>query len=264
MKKQFALLLCSAVAASAQESAYQALRTLAAERGDAVYGQITAVEGRDGKPAPESWRVAVDDPLARGGVREFEIVRGKVKSEKAPIRWSGGGTVRPIDFSKLNLDSTGAFTLAEEEAVRARVGFDAVDYNLGPDMGGNPVWTLRLIDRKKGDVGTVAIGADSGAILRRDFAGGASGGPGDFRDDARYLEGPPPEEEPSREMVWDPEEQRWKQPGIAGKLNRFGERVKRHFYRAGGVMEQFFTGSRTLDRDYREGGEEPPPQRYDE
>jgi hypothetical protein len=252
--KRFVFLLLLPVAApiaSAQESAYQALRHLAAEHGDGIYKQISSVEGREGAPHPEAWRVVVDDPLARGGVREFQVTKGRVASERAPVRFPGSEAGSPIDFAKLNLDSTGAFTLAEEEAVRAKVGFDAADYNLGPDTSGKPVWTLRLVDGRGAVVGTISIGASDGRVLRKEFPYSSER---DARrpthdDDDRYVGEPDPADTEDDDRYY---RGALKEPGLKGKLNRFGDRVKRHLYRAGGATEEFFTGNRTIDRDYRD------------
>jgi hypothetical protein len=160
-----ALILCFAplsliAAAPGPESAYQALRTVASQRGEDTLKHVIEVEGRAGVPQPVVWRIVLDDPTARGGVREFEVAHGKIVSEHTPVRtYSGSAAGALIDFHKLNLDSSGAFTVAEKEAQRTHVGFDSVDYILrtgdGPDA--TPVWVLHMMDSSHHSIGTLSV-----------------------------------------------------------------------------------------------------------
>src|SRR5215470_308943 len=101
----------------AQDTAYKALRTVGAQRGEKALNQVIAISGQSGRPQPVDWRIDLDDPAARGGVRELDIVSGRITSERTPVHPSQAGS-KPIDLTKLNLDSDGAFRTAEKEASR--------------------------------------------------------------------------------------------------------------------------------------------------
>lgn len=237
-------LLCVLVAvsltavASGRDTAYKALRAVGAKQGEAILNRVTLVEGLKGAPEPRTWRVVIDDPDTRGGVREFEVTGDRVAAERAPVGYAGGGAPEMMDFSRLNLDSSGAFTIANEEAARREVGFDSVDYTLAPDAKGRPVWTVRLLDENQLNVGTVLIAADDGSVLRIHGLD-REAGEETRRSDARYL----------REHGLGEEGEGG---GLLGKFERFGFKVKKHVYQAGGHLERFFTGERTIDRDYRD------------
>jgi hypothetical protein len=80
-----------------------------------------------------------------------------------------------IDFHKLNLDSSGVFTVAEKEAQKTRMGFDSVDYTLrtGDGADASPVWVIHMMDASHHSVGTLSVAADTGAIVSP-LAGGPS------------------------------------------------------------------------------------------
>ncbi len=122
------------------DSAYKALRALGTQRGEAILNHVIEVEGRDGTPKPAVWKVLLDDQTARGGVRQLEISNGQVISEHTPVRqYSGVGANVVMDFQRLNLDSPGAFTIANQEALRLGVAFERVDYLLRVnDQGDSP------------------------------------------------------------------------------------------------------------------------------
>jgi hypothetical protein len=244
------ILLALAGTAAAQDSAYKALRLLASERGRPLLNKVIEVVGSHGTPQPVKWKVTVDDPLARGGVREFEISGGKIVSERAPVRlYVGAGAPELIDFSRLNLDSTGAFDLANKEAVREQAGFDSVDYALRPDEDtGTPTWALHLVSSSGREV-TLFIAADTGRIVRTT---GMRGGPSreqrpDIADRPQPRSGEP--EPGQHDASWS------ESGGFVGHLERFDARMRRHLAHAGGSVEEFFTGNRTIDRNYRDPDE---------
>lgn len=217
-------LLCfSPLLASGSETAYAALRVVGSERGQPVLSRVLEVRGKEGIPQPQVWKILLDDPAARGGVRELEVSGGRIISERTPVRdYSGVSDEVVMDFQRLNLDSEGAFTVANQEAVRARVGFDRIDYLLSADETRRPVWTVRLVDASGSNVGSIFIAADSGEILRT--AGLAETTSGGERDSGSRR---------------------------SSGIHAFPEKVERHFRRAGGKLEEFFTGKRTIDRKYR-------------
>lgn len=215
----FALLL--PLAAFGKETAYQALRTVGSERSQSLLQSVIEVKGRNGVPQPDVWTVLINDPLARGGVRELEVSKGRVISERTPVQtYSGQADGIVLNFQKLNLDSQGAFALAETEARKARIGFFAVDYNLRcEEAGGTPLWVVQLLDDKQHSVGSVRIAADSGAILSASFT-----------------------------KVVETKSEWAAGGGLNGRVKRLGSTVGRGIKRAAGATEEFFTGERTIDR----------------
>jgi len=152
-------------AAVAQDTAYKALRAIGAQRGEKALGQILSISGKSGRPEPTEWIVKLDDSAARGGVRELNITNGQVSADRAPAK-SGYPGNRPIELPSLNLDSDGAFRVAEEEARRNQVGFDSVNYSLSSDpASGKPVWNLDLFDYDQQPVGQVRVNADNGKLV---------------------------------------------------------------------------------------------------
>ena len=180
--------------AKAQDTAYKALRSIGVQRGEKSLDHIVSISGRSGQPQPVNWTVLVEDPAARGGLREFDVVGNQVSAERAPVSRANG---KPVNLSNLNTDSDGAFNVAEVEARRHHVGFDLVDYTLASDpAAGTPVWTLNLLDAQRRPVGTVRIEADNGRIISgQDWvAGDGSSPPGGrsraYDADEAYVGGP--------------------------------------------------------------------------
>ena len=212
----------------AGDTAYQALRVLGKERTQVALSRVIEVGGREGAPQPVVWKIVLDDPSARGGVREFEVQNGKVASERTPVHaYSGSADEAVMDFKKLNLDSSGAFIIANKEASAARLGFDNVDYVLRCGDGNKaPVWILKLIDDKKQNVGTIQISADTGQVQNKEGFGAAAEvpawkGKGNDSDDYDYDQN--------------------------GKKTGLGSKIKESFIHAGASVEEFFTGHRSLD-----------------
>ena len=275
----FVLLMAGAFApgfVSAQDTAYKALRTVGAQRGEKALSQVTAIIGQSGRPQPVAWRVVLDDPAARGGERELDIVAGQVSSERTPVRPPAAG-LTPIDLTKLNLDSDGAFRTAEKEASRNEVGFDSVNYRLSVDgASGQPVWNLEMFDYEQRLVGTVRIAAGNGTLLS---AGNwvpetldARNRRAQRQSDSEALAGPPPPangdvKPPSDSRQPEYQDQRDTSEGdsdehtgetVRDRANRYGSSVvqfgqtvvhktTRVFQTVGGWFQEKFTGHNTID-----------------
>lgn len=202
------------LAAFGRETAYQALRTVGAQRSKALLNSVIEVKGRNGTPQPASWTVLLNDPMARGGVREMEIASGHVVSERTPVKTYGGrGDGVVLDFKKLNLDSEGAFTVAEGEARAAKIGFFGADFLLRcDDASGAPIWIVELLDKEQHSLGSVRIAAETGAVITKTFGGVTSKG--------SWAAG----------------------GGMRGRLTRFSDAMGRSFQHVGDKMEEFWTG----------------------
>ena len=239
----FALLISPLIALGgmpARDTAYKALRQIGAERDQALLNRVIEVKGHNGTPQPEKWLVILDDPLARGGVREIEIATHRIVSERAPVRaYSGSAEGLVMNFRRLNLDSEGAFAIAEDQAKAAKLGFDSVDYLLRcEDSNSAPVWVLLLLDEDRRQLGKISIAADTGAIISKDLGDDRIN-----RDGGARL---------SKDSVTR-KAPRWEKRTFSGPTAYdIGRNVDRAIHQFGANMEEFFTGRRTLDRRYRE------------
>ena len=155
-------------------SAYEALRVVGAQLGRGSVDRIISVTGVDGAPQPETWKILLEDRRARGGVREVEVADGRITSERTPVRTVVGSTEgATIKAARLNLDSSGAYTVASHTADKSNARFATVSYTLRTDERGEPVWIVTLQNRSSRPVGTIHIGANRGNVTRTEgmFAG---------------------------------------------------------------------------------------------
>jgi hypothetical protein len=174
MWKSIAALLLLATPALAQDNptAYEALRAVSAQFGRNSLNHIISVTGVNGTPQPQRWKILLEDPGGRGGVREVEVENGEVASDH-PARIVGtpeGGTIKT---ARLNLDSSGAYAVASHTADKSNARFATVSYTLRTDERGNPVWIITLQNRSARPVGTIHIAANRGEVMRTEglFAG---------------------------------------------------------------------------------------------
>ena len=238
-------LLLAQVVCYGRDSAYKALRV--AGGGDqALLNHVIEVKGVKGDPQPPVWKIVVDDPNARGGVRELEVSGGKIISEHTPVRnYAGSSAGVAMDFKRLNLDSEGAFTIANQEASKRNTGFDSIDYVLrGDDQTNAPVWVLRLLDTKEVNVGTIYISADNGAVIRIEGFGSARHVAQDAYTPPYSAVPPPP---PSQPPVVDGSDPDQPPPGQG-----VGRQINKGLHRVGADLQQFFTGKRTWDEKFRD------------
>ena len=120
------ILALTASSALAQEepTAYEALRVVGTQFNRAAIRRVLSVTGVDGDPQPATWKVMIADRNAPGGVREFEVTGGRIVADRTPARNVVGTTEgATIDTSQLNLDSSGAFTVASYTADKSHTNF---------------------------------------------------------------------------------------------------------------------------------------------
>jgi hypothetical protein len=176
MWKTFVALFLAVTPALAQENAtaYEALRVVGGQLGRAAVNHVISVSGVDGNPQPETWKVLLEDRHAGGGVREVEVAGGRVVSERTPVRTVvGSAEGSTIKTTRLNLDSSGAFTVASHTADKSNAQFSTANYTLRTDEHGDPVWIVSLQNRSGRPIGTIHIGANRGNVTRTEglFAG---------------------------------------------------------------------------------------------
>jgi hypothetical protein len=159
-------LLATPVFAQEHSTAYEALRVVGSQMGRDHVNRIISVTGVEGDPQPEIWKIMLDDPRARGGVREVEVAGGRIVSERTPTRSvTGSSEGAMIKTARLNLDSSGAFSVASHTAEKSNTRFETASYTLRTDERGDPVWIVTLQNRSR-PVGTIYIGANRGAVTR--------------------------------------------------------------------------------------------------
>jgi hypothetical protein len=238
-----AIFLVSAVMPvfAAPDTAYQALRIIGSQRGQDILKHVVEVDGHSGVPQPVVWRVVIDDPSARGGIREIDIAHDKIVAEHTPV-YASPVQRAPIDITKLNLDSSGAFAVVEKEAQSSKIGFDSVDYTL---HNGDPVWEINMMDGAGHSVGAMTVAASSGEIVARNFGGqpapdttAQSSPPPDFTasdtdHDNVYTN---PDEPPPQRQADDTDTE--DTHGL-----RIGHRIKTAILAAGQSLKNFVTGN---------------------
>ena len=168
------LLLVTPALAQEHATAYDALRVVGTQLNRDFVDHVISITGVEGDPQPETWKIMLDDPRARGGVREVEVANGRVVSERTPVRSIAGSTEgATIDTARLNLDSSGAFAVASHTAERSNTAFATVSYTLRTDQGGEPIWIVTLVNKSSRPVGTIYVGANRGTVTRTEgmFAG---------------------------------------------------------------------------------------------
>ena len=172
MKTLLLLLLCAAPLA-AQETAQPAtaIEALAAFKNysarDKVAG-LVEMRGTGGIPTPPAWSLVIFDPRSPTRLSTVSI-RGSHVEERGPSKdyYPAREPSGYFDMAKVNVDCAGAFRIADREADKAIVGFDAIDYLLrAREFTDDPVWILTLRTKAGAIAGTVSISATGGKILR--------------------------------------------------------------------------------------------------
>ena len=162
-------MLTASIAFAQEENptAYNALRVVGTKLGREAVNRIISVTGTNGTPQPETWKVLLADKRARGGVRELEVENGRIVSERTPLRAIVGSTEgATIKTAHLNLDSSGAYSVASRTAEKSNTPFATVTYTLRTDERGEPIWIVTLQNDSRRPVGTIHIGANQGTVVR--------------------------------------------------------------------------------------------------
>jgi hypothetical protein len=160
------LLLPTAALAQENPSAYEALRVVGTTLNREMMSRVVSVTGVDGDPQPRTWKIIFEDRRA-GGLREITVADNRIASQRVPNRSVTGSTEgATINTARLNLDSTGAYSVASHTAETSHVVFAFVSYTLRTDDRGNPTWIVTLEDRSRKPLGTIHIKANDGRVTR--------------------------------------------------------------------------------------------------
>lgn len=161
-----ALLVLPALAQNDRQlPAYEALRTVARDKGQDWLGRLVEMRSVDGDPQPVRWLLTFRDDSARGGVREFAVARQGIVSERTPVR-AAGVPSSVMSARSLNLDSTGAFAAVNKQATQSELGFASVNYLL-QNRDGVPAWFVQMFDSSGTEVGKVVVSASDGSLISR-------------------------------------------------------------------------------------------------
>jgi hypothetical protein len=161
------LVLATTALAQESPSAYEALRVVGTQLNREMMSRVISVTGVDGDPQPRTWKVLVGDRGVNGGVREITVEDNRIVSQRIPNRSVVGSTEgNTINTARLNLDSTGAYSVASHTAETSHVTFSLVSYTLRTDDRGNPVWIVTLEDRSRKPLGTIHVKANDGRVSR--------------------------------------------------------------------------------------------------
>ncbi len=107
--------------------------------------------------------MAVADRAAAGGIREVDVTDGRITAQRTPMGASVGTNIKT---SLLNLDSSGAYSVAAYTADKSHVLFSRASYALRNNARGIPVWMVTLFDDSRQPVGTIHIAANKGNVTR--------------------------------------------------------------------------------------------------
>jgi hypothetical protein len=222
------------LALAENDTAYKALRIFGKKLGDAQLNRVVEVRGRAGSPQPQVWKIVAMDPSARGGQLEADVQRGKIISQRTPT--SRGAAETPLDLNQLNLDSDGAFTVANQEMEKSNVPFDRIDFVLRSSGPGRPaVWHLDLFDGPNGKIASFDISADTGTLLNQSVGKPRNAYP----DDQLYVDGeapPPRDRDRSQSGGYSNSGEPFR--GVGDFFHRLGKRMERR----GTEMKRFFGG----------------------
>lgn len=256
-------IIATATAAAHANTAYEALQALKQSRGDAVLGQLVEVRGDSGQPQPQTWKILMADPKARAGLREFVVTGKEITSERTPLRSNmAPASLRPLNFTRLNLDSNGAFRIANDQAAKQRVSFNRVDYLLQTNAtSGAPEWSLRLFDHMGAPVGDLLLSAENGAVvsaLRIDPDARVK--PANSAPVTAAAATPRPTVPPPAASSSDEDEITTYFPGgVFGFTERTAKKVGRAVTRgtlnAAGFVQEVFTGERTIGDAKKSGSD---------
>ena len=240
-----------ALVQAGQISAYEAMISVGRAKGGALLANLVEVRGVDAAPQPTQWILSFKDSDARGGIREFVVNDKGIAGERAPLQGGEAVASGTMAAAALKLNSTGAFTAANDAAAKAKLGFHTLDYRLR-NKGGVPVWWVQLSDVEGNEVGVIELSAKDGTIVSplRVTPGATAPGAAIARGPVASTPAPKADNRPLG--------QRWVEGGgLVGHVDRWGQRTLKSTSetaertwestaetaeRVGGTIEAFFTG----------------------
>ncbi|MDF1816184.1 MAG: hypothetical protein P1V20_28550 [Verrucomicrobiales bacterium] len=165
----FGMALCSLEAQQFRTiSAQNAIEQVQQRFGPDAIEWISEIKATGGQPQPLQWDIVAFDRKSPGLLHHYRASAGVVQdggpdSRRYPNQAPNGY----FNITAIGVDSVAAFTIAEAEARKARLGFDSCDYFLQlREFSNETVWRLELVDASHRLVGSVHISGTNGQVLR--------------------------------------------------------------------------------------------------
>ena len=162
------LLAFPLLTATGAPTAKETISAFSSQRGSAEAGRIIGMVGFYGQDQPPRWVFLQMDQKVPNLLHEFIMENKKIVGERRFWRDPEQDLpTAPIPFSKVAIDSSRAFVLADQAAKKAGLGFDMIHFQLrGRDLRNEPVWVMNLVDSGQKSVGVIYISAITGETLR--------------------------------------------------------------------------------------------------
>jgi len=159
-------------------SAKEAVNTMSVQLGPQAVQWIAEIQGINGVPQPTEWHVLAYDSGSPQLLRQYWAAQGRAGDNGADLeRYPRNVPVGYFTLNQLSVDSVAAFTIAEGEARKAKMGFDSCSYLLRVrEYSSEPIWRLELIDINRQTVGKVYISGQNGEVLRTVWVDFSQGG----------------------------------------------------------------------------------------
>ena len=145
-----------------------AINRIAEKHGAKLIDKIVEMKATNGQSQPEEWEVIVFDSSSQYLLREFWV--GDTRATDEGVNYDYYPEKQPtgfINLDRIKLGSVAAFKVLDEEAARAQIGFDSIDYHLRcREFSDEPIWTLTAKSAGGYQVGRVDLSADTGEVLR--------------------------------------------------------------------------------------------------
>lgn len=160
------------------DSAREAFKAVPLQFGPQAAQWIAEIRGVNGIPQPTEWHVLAYDPQAPQLLRRFWSAEGRAGDNGPDLeRYPNNVPVGYFSINQVVVDSLAAFTIAEGEARKARMGFDSCSYLLRVrEYSSEPIWRLELIGVNRQTVGKVYISGQNGEVLRTVWVDHTNGG----------------------------------------------------------------------------------------
>ena len=151
-----------------RSSALEALQALQTRIGPDACQVLIAIHGQQGQDQPEEWLILTLNSQSPNLGQQYAVSRSGVVDKGVPPGLYPSETPPGfVDRSQVLIDSPYAFQVLHEASIRARVGFNSINYTLvAREYSKEAVWRLEAMDAKGRPVGQVDLSARSGAISR--------------------------------------------------------------------------------------------------
>jgi len=156
------------VLADQQIAALQGISRVDNLHGGRFVLKIVEMKGYKGQSQPEEWELITHDPSNEYLLREFWI--GDTRATNEGINYDYYPKSQPpgfINLQKFKIDSPEAFKILDREALKAKIGFDSIDYHLRcREFSDEPIWTLTAKNEDGYQVARVDLSAETGRVYR--------------------------------------------------------------------------------------------------